>query len=75
MPTIDFIHFVKVFGLAWSPCGSYIASVCKDGKVRIFEPRAIRAAIRVGSGPNGVKGARVTWALDGKFLLVSGFDK
>jgi coronin-7 len=49
--------------------------VCKDGKVRIFEPRASRTAIRQGAGPNGVKGARVTWALDGKFLLVSGFDK
>lgn len=68
-------HPDQVFGVAWSPCGSYIASVCKDGKVRIFEPRASRAAVRQGAGPNGVKGARVTWALDGKLLLVSGFDK
>jgi len=68
-------HSEQVFGLAWSPCGAFIASVCKDGRVRIFEPRAATAAIRCGAGPNGVKGARVAWALDAKFLLVSGFDK
>ena len=68
-------HPDQVFSLAWSPCGAYIATVCKDGKVRVFEPRASTQAIRVGAGPNGVKGARVTWAIDGRLLLVSGFDK
>jgi len=68
-------HPDQVFSLAWSPCGKFIASVCKDGKVRIFEPRSKTTAIRQGSGPNGVKGARVTFAHAGKFLLVSGFDK
>lgn len=61
--------------MAWSPCGAFIASVCKDGRVRVFEPRKGPAAIRQGNGPSGVKGARITWALDGKFLLVSGFDR
>lgn len=61
--------------MAWSPCGAYIATVCKDGHVRIFEPRKGGSAIRQGSGPSGVKGARIIWALDGKFLLVSGFDR
>ena len=65
----------QVFSLAWSPCGKYIASVCKDGKVRIFEPRSTTGALRQGPGPNGVKGARVVWAHKGKFVLVSGFDK
>ena len=68
-------HPDQVFSMVWSPCGGFIASVCKDGKVRVYDPRAGRAPIRQGAGPNGVKGARITWALDGKFLLVSGFDK
>ena len=68
-------HPDQVFSLAWSPCGAFIATVCKDGRVRIFEPRKSRSAVRQGSGPAGVKGARVCWALDGQFLLVSGFDK
>jgi len=68
-------HPDQVFSLAWSPCGKYIASVCKDGKVRIFEPRSTTGALRQGPGPNGVKGARVVWAHKGKFVLVSGFDK
>lgn len=68
-------HPDQVFSIAWSPCGSYLASVCKDGNVRVFEPRKSKGPVRQGAGPNGVKGARVCWALDGAFLLVSGFDK
>lgn len=31
--------FKQVFCAAWSPDGKYLCTVCKDGKVRIFNPR------------------------------------
>ena len=39
---------VKVFCLAWSPCGKLCATVCKDGKIRVYEPRISADPIRVG---------------------------
>jgi coronin-7 len=30
----------QIFGLAWSPDGQQLATVCKDGHVRVYEPRS-----------------------------------
>ncbi|XP_048513736.1 coronin-7 isoform X2 [Athalia rosae] len=68
-------HTDQIFSLAWSPCGQYLASACKDGKLRIYKPRQGDVPIREGKGPVGTRGARVVWALDGRFLVVMGFDK
>lgn len=68
-------HTDQIFSLAWSPCGQYLASACKDGKLRIYKPRQADTPIREGKGPVGTRGARVVWALDGRFLVVMGFDK
>lgn len=67
-------HEDQVFGMAWSPDGKFLATVCKDGKVRIYDPRKSTAPIQEGAGPEGHRGARVVWVGDGKYLLVSGFD-
>ncbi|XP_024127253.1 coronin-7 [Oryzias melastigma] len=67
-------HQDQVFGMAWSPDGKLLATVCKDGKVRIYDPRKSTDPVQEGPGPEGHRGARVVWVCDGKYLLVSGFD-
>uniref|UniRef100_UPI003AAE8195 coronin-7-like isoform X2 n=1 Tax=Centroberyx gerrardi TaxID=166262 RepID=UPI003AAE8195 len=67
-------HQDQVFGMAWSPDGKLLATVCKDGKVRIYDPRKSAAPVQEGPGPEGHRGARVVWVCDGKYLMVSGFD-
>ncbi|XP_047213086.1 coronin-7-like isoform X2 [Girardinichthys multiradiatus] len=67
-------HQDQVFGIAWSPDGKLLATVCKDGKVRVYDPRNSTAPVQEGPGPEGHRGARVVWVCDGKYLLVSGFD-
>ncbi|XP_034944036.1 coronin-7 isoform X2 [Chelonus insularis] len=68
-------HTDQIFSLAWSPCGQFLASACKDGKLRVFKPRSSDTTISEGKGPVGTRGARVVWALDGRYLVVMGFDK
>eukprot|EP00064_Thunnus_orientalis_P012365 superscaffoldBa00001888_g12400 len=67
-------HEDQVFGMAWSPDGKLLATVCKDGKVRIYDPRKSTSPVQEGPGPEGHRGARVVWVCEGKYLLVSGFD-
>ncbi|XP_073350573.1 coronin-7 [Pagrus major] len=67
-------HQDQIFGMAWSPDGKLLATVCKDGKVRIYDPRKSTDPVQEGPGPEGHRGARVVWVCDGKYLLVSGFD-
>ncbi|KAK1130586.1 hypothetical protein K0M31_018711 [Melipona bicolor] len=68
-------HTDQIFSLAWSPCGQYLASTCKDGKLRIYKPRSSDVPVKTGKGPVGTRGARVVWALKGQFLVILGFDK
>ncbi|XP_011336280.1 coronin-7 isoform X3 [Ooceraea biroi] len=68
-------HTDQIFSLAWSPCGQYLASTCKDGKLRIYKPRSGDVPVKEGKGPVGTRGARVVWALEGRYLVVMGFDK
>ncbi|XP_031733587.1 coronin-7-like isoform X2 [Anarrhichthys ocellatus] len=67
-------HQDQIFCMAWSPDGKLLATVCKDGKVRIYDPRKSTAPVQEGPGPEGHRGARVVWVCEGKYLLVSGFD-
>ncbi|KAJ8952578.1 hypothetical protein NQ314_007504 [Rhamnusium bicolor] len=68
-------HVDQMFSFAWSPCGLYCATVSKDSKIRIYKPRQNEMPIREGKGPEGNRGARIVWALDGHFIVVTGFDK
>ncbi|XP_014784002.1 coronin-7 isoform X1 [Octopus bimaculoides] len=68
-------HTSQIFTLDWSPCGKKCATVCKDGKIRVYEPRVSTEPIKEGTGPSGSRGARVVWTLNGKFLVATGFDK
>ncbi|XP_058435433.1 coronin-7 isoform X2 [Marmota monax] len=67
-------HQDQIFGLAWSPDGQQLATVCKDGHVRVYEPRSGPEPLQEGPGPEGGRGARIVWVCDGRCLLVSGFD-
>ncbi|XP_072299410.1 coronin-7-like isoform X1 [Eucyclogobius newberryi] len=67
-------HEDQVFGMAWSPDGKLLATVCKDGKVRIYDPRKSTTPVQEGPGPEGHRGARIVWVCEGKYLLVSGFN-
>lgn len=66
-------HTDEIFCAEWSPNGKLLATVCKDGKVRIFDPRTSTQPIKEGTGPTGSRGARAVWALDMKYLVISGF--
>ncbi|XP_017064744.1 coronin-7 isoform X3 [Drosophila eugracilis] len=68
-------HTDQIFDFAWSPCGRLGATVCKDGKIRVYNPRKSETPIREGNGPVGTRGARITWALDGHYIVCTGFDK
>ncbi|XP_037938677.1 coronin-7 isoform X2 [Teleopsis dalmanni] len=68
-------HTDQIFDFAWSPCGKLGASVCKDGKIRIFNPRKSEIAILEGNGPVGTRGARISFALEGQYIVCTGFDK
>ncbi|XP_021932215.1 coronin-7 isoform X2 [Zootermopsis nevadensis] len=68
-------HTDQMFSFAWSPCGAYCATVSKDSKLRVYKPRSKSQAVREGRGPIGSRGARVVWALEGRFIVVTGFDK
>ncbi|KAL8175242.1 UNVERIFIED_CONTAM: Coronin-7 [Gekko kuhli] len=67
-------HRDQIFSLAWSPNGRRLATACKDGKVRVYEPRQSPEPLQEGPGPEGGRGARVVWVCGGQNLLVSGFD-
>lgn len=37
----------QIFSLAWSPDGQQLATVCKDGHVRVYEPRSSPVPLQV----------------------------
>ncbi|XP_070088420.1 coronin-7 isoform X2 [Equus caballus] len=67
-------HQDQIFGLAWSPDGQQLATVCKDGRLRVYKPRSGADPLQEGPGPEGARGARIVWVCNGLCLLVSGFD-
>ncbi|XP_069726199.1 coronin-7-like isoform X1 [Phaenicophaeus curvirostris] len=67
-------HTDQIFSLGWSPDGKKLATVSKDGRLRLYEPRRSPQPQEEGPGPEGSRGARLVWVCGGDYLLVSGFD-
>ncbi|RUS74895.1 hypothetical protein EGW08_017341 [Elysia chlorotica] len=65
----------QVYNLAWSSDGKFCATVSKDKKICVFEPRKSTTALREGPGPDGSRGARIVWTLQDKYLVVTGFNR
>lgn len=68
-------HTDQIFSLAWNPDGVLLATLCKDQKLRVYDPRRSELPVREGLGPTGTRGARVTWVLGGTHLVTTGFNK
>ncbi|XP_054714139.1 coronin-7-like [Uloborus diversus] len=68
-------HKDQILNFAWSSDGRFLASVSKDQKVRLYDPRSSSQPIKEGTGPQGTRGARVAWVLNDAYFVVSGFSK
>ncbi|KIY66575.1 microtubule binding protein [Cylindrobasidium torrendii FP15055 ss-10] len=58
----------------WDPTGRFIAATCRDRKIRLFDPRASKEAVRQTDGHAGVKGARIVWMGEER-IGTTGFSK
>lgn len=67
--------------MSWSPCGTKLATICKDSVIRIYEPLVsdspvVEQKCEEGYGPYaGSKAARIEWVSGGARLLISGFER
>jgi len=67
--------------MSWSPCGTKLATICKDSVIRVYEPLVsespvVEQRLESGCGPYaGSKAARIEWVSGGARLLVSGFER
>lgn len=74
-------HENVIFSMRWSPCGTRLATICKDSIIRIYEPLVsespvVEQKLEAGTGPYaGSKAARIEWVSGGSRLLVSGFER
>jgi len=70
-------HSDVIFSINWSPCGNKLATICKDGFIRVYEPLLSETPVlEVKCGPaSGSKAARIEWVLNGAAILVSGFGR
>ena len=69
-------HSEPIFSISWSPDGSLLATLCKDQKLRIFDPRKDALnPIQEGSATQGSRGGRVCWAQKGRLVIVTGFSR
>ncbi|XP_014681758.1 PREDICTED: coronin-7-like [Priapulus caudatus] len=68
-------HTDQVYSFAWSPDGKYSATLCKDQKLRIYNPRSSTEPIQESLDEEGIRKGKVIWVMDGWYLLATGFSR
>ncbi|XP_074621834.1 coronin-7-like [Acropora palmata] len=69
-------HTEQIFSLSWKSDGTQLASLSRDHKVRLYDPRLKVSPLQTGPGPVGSRGARVVWGgPSGNWLIVTGFGR
>ncbi|WVQ76929.1 hypothetical protein IAR50_006608 [Cryptococcus sp. DSM 104548] len=68
-------HKDGIQSIAWNAIGTTLATTCRDKKLRLFDPRAGKEAVRITDGHSGVKGSRVVWLGDRDRIATTGFSK
>lgn len=63
--------------MSWSPNGTKLATICKDGFIRVYQPVETETPViqEKAGPPSGGKSARIEWVMHGNALLISGFGK
>eukprot|EP00111_Clytia_hemisphaerica_P015915 TCONS_00047027-protein len=54
-------HTNQILCLAWHPDGKYMATFCKDKKIRVYNPVDDVEVLREGEGPDVLRGGRICW--------------
>jgi len=65
-------HNDSIQSIAWNAVGTVLATTCRDRKLRLFDPRAGTAPVRVTDGHGGIKGSRVVWLGDRDRIATTG---
>lgn len=68
-------HTDTIFCFSWSQDGKKCATSCKDGQIRIYDPRSSVQPVSTGAGLEGSRGGRLVWTCDDQILIATGFDK
>ncbi|XP_050708848.1 coronin-7-like isoform X2 [Eriocheir sinensis] len=74
-------HPDQIFSGAWSGCGRLFATLCRDGFVRIYEPRKSSTPVMDGGdgggggGGGGGRGGRILWGPKDELLITTGFNR
>ncbi|CAG2182020.1 unnamed protein product, partial [Oppiella nova] len=69
-------HSEPLFSMSWNPGGDLLATLSKDQKLRIFNPRdGEQQLVDEGLATQGSRGGRVCWAQKGNLVIVTGFSR
>ncbi|XP_033105990.1 coronin-7-like [Anneissia japonica] len=68
-------HTDQIYAACWSSDGTRVATLCKDKKLRIYDPRQSNMPIKEVDGVNTGRCGRVVWVCQDQCILVSGFNR
>lgn len=68
-------HADTIQSFAFNFTGTLLVTICRDRKLRLFDPRSGGDAIRAVDGHGGINGARVVWMGDFDRFATTGFSK
>lgn len=72
--SLDGLHNDVIHCITWNWNGSLLATVSKDKKIRILDPRA-KSVVKTGDGHQGLKASKVAWLGNTDRIVTTGFSK